>query len=75
MTHLVWVTFCNLVLTRSKGWNKTVEQVPLIEPARNDLNMGCCKYEYGKYEYKMITEKWNDCLHHSIHQLMFCRFH
>lgn len=26
---------CNLVLTKSSGWNKIVEQQPLNEPAAN----------------------------------------
>ena len=32
---------CSLVLTKSNGWNKTVEQNPEIDPDRNDLNTGC----------------------------------
>merc|ERR1719431_1218273 len=33
---LVWI----LVFSRSRGWNSTVEQVPLNEPAKNALTIG-----------------------------------
>ena len=32
--------FCCLVLSRSNGWNKSVEQVPLKDPNMNDLING-----------------------------------
>jgi len=38
---LVWI----LVFSRSRGWKRTVEQVPLKDPARNALTMGACTAE------------------------------
>uniref|UniRef100_A0A224XST6 Secreted protein n=1 Tax=Panstrongylus lignarius TaxID=156445 RepID=A0A224XST6_9HEMI len=35
--------FCSLVLTKSKGWNKTVENVPESDPARKAFNNGDSK--------------------------------
>lgn len=34
---LTWI----LVFSKSRGWNRRVEQVPLKEPAINDLTTGC----------------------------------
>jgi len=37
---MLFLGTCRRVLTRSRGWNKMVEQVPEMEPARNDFTMG-----------------------------------
>lgn len=34
------VGFCNRVLTKSKGWNKTVEKVPEKDPAKKAFSTG-----------------------------------
>lgn len=47
-TYLISVGFCSLVLTKSNGWNNTVEKVPENEPARNAFNTGCCKLKKKK---------------------------
>ena len=42
----IWLTYpmasgaCKRVFSRSRGWNKMVEHVPLRDPAKNDLNTG-----------------------------------
>lgn len=41
--NMLGVEFCRRVLTKSKGWNRTVEHVPDTEPAMNALMIGCWK--------------------------------
>merc|ERR1719312_1667010 len=36
--RLAWI----LVFSRSKGWKRTVEQVPLKDPAKNAFTIGAC---------------------------------
>ena len=50
------------VLTRSKGWNRTVEQKPETEPERNDFNTGCAfslKWEVKRTNQNSTCE--NNC--------------
>lgn len=48
------VVFWSLVFTKSKGWNKTVENVPEKDPARKAFATGYCNKKLPIYKKQHI---------------------
>ena len=61
------LALCTRVLSKSNGWNNKVEHVPLSEPARNDLSIGCWEQKTIVYFLIPSTIEVIDYLIQSLH--------